>query len=68
NNIPNHQYNVPAQSGSFMNTIEERLKARAGNPVYSPQNTQVKKTNGEKIFGEGITEAEIQKIIREFNS
>ena len=55
---------------NFMAMIEDRLKARAGNPVFDP----FKKSNGNKIssasdtkvLGENISEDEINKIIREF--
>jgi len=71
NTLVQHQ-----QSGvSYLHEIEERLKARAGNlpltesyksskPEKEKKNTSnVKKGN---VFGSGITEEEIQKIIREF--
>ena len=51
-----------------MEEIENRLKARAGNP---PAQTKLEKTNPAKEekakFGKGISETEINKIIREFN-
>ncbi|MFH1195942.1 MAG: acetaldehyde dehydrogenase (acetylating) [bacterium] len=56
--------------GTFTSRIEERLRARAGNPpsnpfdVYKKQTTEHKKDGS---LGSGITEDEIQKIIREFN-
>lgn len=56
--------------GSFMQQIEERLRARAGNVNVAP--FTVKKSDngngGKSKFGSGISESEIQKIIREFNS
>ncbi|MBU2494588.1 MAG: aldehyde dehydrogenase family protein [Bacteroidetes bacterium] len=58
-------------SGSFIDQIEDRLRARAGNPPsenyksITEKNTPVKKG---VILGEGISEAEIQKIIKDFNS
>jgi len=51
--------------GSFTKIIEERLRARAGNPA-----TTIKKSNGKKtdvVLGSGISEEEIQRIIKEFN-
>ncbi len=61
--------------GSYLHEIEERLKARAGNmpltETYTSSKPQkeVKDTVHSKkdtVFGTGITEEEIQKIIREF--
>ncbi|MGK9475179.1 aldehyde dehydrogenase family protein [Melioribacter sp. OK-6-Me] len=51
-------------SSSFTNIIEERLRARAGNPPVGSFNTSKKETN--KQFGSGISEEEINKIIAEF--
>ncbi|MFA3782739.1 acetaldehyde dehydrogenase (acetylating) [Melioribacteraceae bacterium 4301-Me] len=61
------------QSSNFDNItekIEARLRARAGNPSLDPlkniiQNPTVVKKG--KVYGTGITEEEISKIIREFN-
>jgi len=61
-----------SSDGSFIQQIEDRLRARAGNPVISKNgenkdsfhNTNV--SNG--ILGSGITESEVQKIIKEFNT
>ncbi len=57
-------------SGSYLEQIEERLLARAGNPVVNPFNTsKFTRTNSKpKVYGEGISETEIEKIIKEFNS
>ncbi|MCW8848362.1 MAG: acetaldehyde dehydrogenase, partial [Melioribacteraceae bacterium] len=57
--------------GSFIEQIEDRLRARAGNPVVGKQNftqnpSQEKSANSK--LGSGISETEIQKIIREFRS
>ena len=71
NNFSNSQYSTSASSGeSFMKQIEDRLIARAGNPTFnSGKNTYTKASSDKnKNFGEGISESEIQKIIREFNS
>jgi acetaldehyde dehydrogenase (acetylating) len=50
--------------GSFTKIIEERLRARAGNPPV------INKPNGEsktkKVLGSGISEEDIQRIIKEF--
>lgn len=55
--------------GSYMHEIEERLIARAGNPPVKQNYTSVKFSKEEKskqTFGTGISEEEIQKIIKEF--
>ena len=62
---------------AFMKEIEERLKARAGNPPlkdsYEYNSRTQKEVNdhpkpkGKVSFGSGITEDEILKIIDEFN-
>ena len=57
-------------TGSFTEQIEERLLARAGNPVYTPASGTVKKDNGvdkKTAYGSGISIDEINKIIREFS-
>lgn len=58
------------QEGSFTKQIEERLRARAGNP-NTISSTEVNRKSSNKIekivLGSGISEEEIQKIIREFN-
>ena len=55
---------------SFLNEIEERLRARAGNPELGQKFSGSKEETAGKgtVYGSGITESEIQKIIREFNS
>ncbi len=60
-------------TNGYMGQIEERLIARAGNPAVQPfqrsDNTPVKKNGEQKGFGtSGISESDIQKIIKEFNS
>lgn len=57
-------------NGSFTKQIEERLRARAGNPVTNPLGNVSRKTESvqkESVLGAGISEEEIQKIIKEFN-
>ena len=61
------------KEGDFTRQIEERLRARAGNPVSHPfaSSTGKKETGDRKpetahTLGAGISEDEIQKIIREF--
>ncbi|NMB82333.1 MAG: acetaldehyde dehydrogenase, partial [Ignavibacteria bacterium] len=56
--------------GSFTKQIEERLRARAGNPVTNPLGNLSKKVTSstkDHVLGSGITEEEIQKIIKDFN-
>jgi acetaldehyde dehydrogenase (acetylating) len=67
--IPEARYSAPLGNGGFLNQIEERLRARAGNPsVNSFSHTKNISAKSDKVFGAGITEDEIQKIIKEFNS
>lgn len=57
-------------SGNFTQMIEERLRARAGNPVSNQVVTGShtgKKSDEQNSLGSGISEEEIQKIIKEFN-
>lgn len=60
--------------GSFIKQIEDRLRARAGNPVFNNVNgsgnkTTSKSTNSAgKSLGNGISESEVKKLIREFRS
>jgi len=63
--------NSPAdvKPGGFMKEIEERLTARAGNPpsVFTPVTPKSdQQPPKDTSFGAGISESEIQKIIREF--
>lgn len=75
NSLGNYQSgNTPGGDGSFLKQIEDRLRARAGNPVvqsssYS-QNHNTSSTNNisNKKLGNGISEEEILRIIKEFNS
>jgi acetaldehyde dehydrogenase (acetylating) len=58
------------QEGNFTKQIEERLRARAGNPSTNPLGNVSRKAinkNEKVVLGSGISEEEIQKIIREFN-
>lgn len=56
--------------GSFMQQIEERLRARAGNVNIAPFKAQSKEKvdNPKSKFGSGISESDIQRIIAEFNN
>lgn len=58
--------------GSFIQQIEDRLRARAGNPSVMQkneiQNFVKSGQSKENVLGSGISEADIQKIIKEFRS
>jgi acetaldehyde dehydrogenase (acetylating) len=61
---------ISSAPGNFTKQIEERLRARAGNPSSNPFGNMNRSTAGNKekiIYGSGISEEEIQKIIKEFN-
>lgn len=60
-------------NGSFLEQIEDRLRARAGNPVIDANKNYSNNYNStlvrsNKKLGNGITETEIERIIKEFNS
>ncbi|MBI9072493.1 MAG: aldehyde dehydrogenase family protein [Melioribacteraceae bacterium] len=59
-----------SSSSGFMETIEERLRARAGNPVIKEKTNQPQEKIVPKdksaVFGSGISKGEINKIISEF--
>jgi acetaldehyde dehydrogenase (acetylating) len=57
-------------SGTFTEQIEERLRARAGNPDFSTNSIKKQKMENvsiKKKYGSGISEEDIQKIIKAFN-
>lgn len=57
--------------GSFIKEIEDRLRARAGNPVVKPTNNNggsFSSSNGNKTFGSGLSENDVLKIIKDFKS
>jgi acetaldehyde dehydrogenase (acetylating) len=61
-------FSAHSNEGSFTKEIEERLKARAGNPVVNPFGVSDSlKPKSASTLGSGITESEIQKIIKEFS-
>ncbi len=72
NSFDSHSFTrTSASTGSFINQIEERLRARAGNPVVSsdtPKSSSNSNVKKGMIYGSGISETEIQKIIKDFNS
>jgi len=59
-----------SSGGNYISEIEERLKARAGNPPlnqnYGVNKPAADKSKQGKVYGTGITEEEIQKLIKEF--
>ncbi|MCF8242415.1 MAG: aldehyde dehydrogenase family protein [Melioribacteraceae bacterium] len=69
--IKRNSFSPANSSSSFTNTIEERLRARAGNPVVNPFNKKIDTKDNPEVkkstLGTGISESEIQKIISEFN-
>lgn len=72
NSFDSYSYSrTSASTGSFMNQIEERLRARAGNPAVSsaePKSSPTADVKKGMIYGSGISESEIQKIIKDFNA
>jgi len=62
----------PTASSNFMKDIEERLKAREGNfPLkdsYNPKKIGQVEKKETPVYGTGIKEEEIQKIIKEFKN
>lgn len=64
----NDKFNSKLNEGSFTKEIEERLKARAGNPVVNPFSIRDSlKPKSTATLGSGISEEEIQKIIKDFS-
>lgn len=61
------KYSEKSSGGSFVEIIEERLRARAGNPQHVEFVTTANNyaSDSSKKYGEGITKSEIDKIIRE---
>lgn len=66
----NIKFSDRSSEGNFIEKIEERLRARAGNPKFSKgipsKNSYSNDTD--KIYGESISKSEIDEIIRRFNS
>jgi len=60
-----HSTGTPKSGGSFIEEIEDRLRARAGNPAVN-QNFSADKKSVKTEFGNGISDEQIQKIIKEF--
>lgn len=66
NSFDSYEAKTGINEGSFTQIIEERLRARAGNPITRPINkisSPVSKTN----LGTGISEEEVKNIIKAFN-
>jgi len=63
-------FNSTYTEGSFTKQIEERLRARAGNPSFKTKDKvggDTLKGKSATVYGTGISEEEIKKIIKEFN-
>ena len=58
------------QSSSYLKDIEERLLARAGNPKVNPftDNKPEQVSKGSEVYGEGMSKADIDKIVRDFKA
>ena len=59
-----------ASEGTFIDKIEERLRARAGNPRIedTPVTKKTYAGDGDKIYGESISKSEIDEILSRFKS
>jgi acetaldehyde dehydrogenase (acetylating) len=54
---------------SWMDEIEDRIRSKAGNPPFAKNDEKIiEKTNVKsgKIFGSGMTEAEVENVMRSF--
>jgi len=68
--LPGFNVKNTYNEGNFTKQIEERLRARAGNPSFKPKdkiNLEVTKDKSGTVYGSGISEEDIKKIINEFN-
>lgn len=72
NSLGSSQIGAPfSGEGDFIQQIEDRLRARAGNPTISKDTYGLRRDstkNESRRFGSGISESEVQRIIKEFNS
>ena len=62
---------IELEIDELLNQIEERLRARAGNPNISSAHSKKVEAGATKStgsLGTGITAKEIDEIIKEFNS
>lgn len=61
-------FDTAASGGSFIEQIEERLRARAGNPRFETESKPAayKQTNEKAVLGNGISEEEVKKIVNNF--
>lgn len=65
------KYSPEKNHSGFLDQIEDRLRARAGNPAYykKPEGENGNgQQNKSKVYGSGITKDEIEKIIKQFKS
>ncbi len=61
------KFNPATNHQGFMHQIEERLRARAGNPKFEKISKKNSASAENEKFGTGITTEQIEKIIKEFN-
>lgn len=59
-------FNASSNIGSVIGEIEDRLRARAGNPPVFTQKSLETKDKQKGQLGSGITEEEILKIVKDF--
>jgi hypothetical protein len=61
---------VRTSEGTFIGKIEERLRARAGNPRLedTPITGKTYAGNTDKVYGESISKSEIDEILSRFKS
>lgn len=65
--VPGSKFSYSGKGGGFTEAIEEHLRARAGNPAVDPFTKGNKEVKKGAAYGTGISEDEIQKIIKDFN-
>jgi acetaldehyde dehydrogenase (acetylating) len=66
------RFTSTTSDGQFIEKIEERLRARAGNPTTSDtsftKRSPSSSGDSDKIYGESISRSEIDEILKKFNS
>ncbi len=58
---------APASGKSWIEEIEERIRLKAGNAPSTPEPQPAQPTEAPAALGTGISEEEVDKLIREFN-
>lgn len=61
-------FSPQSNHAGFIQQIEERLRARAGNPAVATSNLTRESKPSKKTLGTGISVEEVERIIKEFNS